>query len=270
MSLTKLLNQNLVAVESNISDKNAVLSAIAEMASKQSVLTQVDKKTVFEGLQAREELGSTGFGKGIAIPHCRISGITDFVLGIVSLPNKVDFDSLDGQPVGLVVFLLAPEEQSNKHIRLLSAISQVLRIPGAVDEITAQKSPELIVESFLKFAQDDVDDKTHESKNLFHVVVTNEDVFHDVLPIFSALNGSIEFVLEAKSIGDYTTKVPLFAGILNDDLLSFCRVIVATVEKRMTNETIRRIESITGPLDSSSDVMLIVQDVVYASGNMDS
>lgn len=269
MSLTRLLDQNLIAIEPALNDKDAVLAAVAELATKHPALKNVKKEAILESLKAREELGTTGFGKGIAIPHCRISGIDDFILGVVTLPNKVDFAALDEQPVSLAVFLIAPEEQCNKHIRLLSAISQVLRIPGAVDDITAQNSPELIRESFLKYADDDISERTHESKNLFHLVVTDEDIFHEILPLFSALQGSIEFVLDAKSANDYVTKVPLFAGLLNDDFLTFRRVIVATVEKRMTNETIRRIESITGSLDNSADVMLIVQDVVFASGNID-
>ncbi len=267
MSLLKLLDTNLISVESSLKRKDELLTKVAELACKSQLLSDIEVSTVLQGLREREELGTTGFGRGIAIPHCRLSGIEEFILGIIIAPNKVDFDSLDEQPVSMAIFLIAPEEQSQRHIRLLSAISQVLRIPGAIEEITAQTTPEMISESFLKYVHDDVDLTNHESKNLFHVVINNEDIFHEILPIFSALNGSTEFILDVKSTNDYMAKVPLFAGLLNDDFLSFCRVLVVTVEKRMTNEIIRRVESITGPLDNSSDVKLIVQDVVYASCN---
>lgn len=269
MNLAELLNESCISIERGLADKNAVLQKIAELAQTNPVLSNLDVKQILETLQAREELGSTGFGKSIAIPHCRIPNITDFVLGIIILPDHVDFDSIDSQKIKIAVFVIAPDQQANDHIRLLSTISQVLRIPGAVEEITAQKTPELVRESFLKFVEDDITAKTPESKNLFHVVIQDEDMFHDILPVFSGLNASAEIVIEAKNTSDYLAKVPLFAGLLSDNLRSFCRVIIAVVEKKMTNETIRRIENITGPLDKCPNVMLIVQDIIYTAGSME-
>lgn len=269
MSPNKLLNDKCISIEPGLKTKNEVLARIAELAASTPILKDISDETILQALKSREELGSTGFGKGIAIPHCKIPGISDFVLGIMVLPNLVDFDAIDNEKIKLAVFLIAPEDEPNNHIRMLSAISQVLRIPGATAEISAQKTPAMVMESYLKYADDDVDSKTPESKNLFHVIIENEDLFHEILPVFSGMQASKEIIIEAKNTQDYLAKVPLFAGLLNDNLRSFRRVIIAVVEKKLTNETIRRIEAITGPLDKCQDVMVTIQDIIYTAGSID-
>jgi len=102
------------------------------------------------GLQARESLGSTGVGKGIAIPHCRLKAVKDFVVGAVTVPSGVDFDALDAEKVRLIVFIIAPEVVSNKHVGLLSVISQRLLAPKALEQILEEPTPEGIYESFLR------------------------------------------------------------------------------------------------------------------------
>ena len=80
---------------------------------------------VFESLFAREKLGSTGLGQGIAIPHGRIKGLKAPVGAFVRLANGVPFDAPDGKPVGLIFVLLVPEAANEHHLQLLSELAQM-------------------------------------------------------------------------------------------------------------------------------------------------
>lgn len=75
----------------------------------------------------RERLGSTGVGNGVALPHARIEGLDRVIAGFARLSDAMDFDSVDGRPVDLVVFLLAPSDAAGAHLRALARVSRQLR-----------------------------------------------------------------------------------------------------------------------------------------------
>ena len=86
----------------------------------------VARAKVFDSLFARERLGSTGLGQGVAIPHGRIKGLKEAVAAFVRVAEPVPFDAPDGQPVSLMIFLLVPEQASQQHLDLLSELAQML------------------------------------------------------------------------------------------------------------------------------------------------
>lgn len=268
MNLIETVRAECVATAAEPADKEEVLRAVARLAKLSPVLAEVPEATILQGLQAREALGSTGFGKGIAIPHCRLESIDEFVVGLMSIRDGADFDALDGDKVSLVAFIIAPESDADNHIRMLSAISQTLSIPGAIDELTAQKSPETLRESFLRLTRDDSEDSEHTTMSLFHVLVQDEDRFRDILEILTAAESNSIAVLEAENTRAYLARMPLFAGFWSDSAKGFNRLIVAVVEKRLANETVRRIESVTGSLDTVKGVLVTVQDLIYCSGSI--
>jgi PTS system nitrogen regulatory IIA component len=73
----------------------------------------------------REQLGTTGLGKGIAIPHCRLAQCTKAIGALVSLDSPVDYDSLDGEPVDLVFALIVPEDGDDEHVKALGEIASL-------------------------------------------------------------------------------------------------------------------------------------------------
>ena len=85
----------------------------------------VARSVVFESLFARERLGSTGLGQGVAIPHGRIKGLKEAVGAFVRLAAPVPFDAPDGKPVDLVFFLLVPEQATERHLQILSELAQL-------------------------------------------------------------------------------------------------------------------------------------------------
>ena len=85
----------------------------------------LSKKVVIDSLQAREKLGSTGLGQGIAIPHGRIRGLSEASGAFVRLKTPIPFDSPDGKPVAQVFVLLVPAQATEKHLQLLSELAQM-------------------------------------------------------------------------------------------------------------------------------------------------
>jgi len=104
--------------------KHAVLTELADLFGAAYGLNSIE---VLEGLEQREALGSTGFGRGIAIPHCRSADVKRPTLALLKLETQCDFESADAEPVTLVFGLVSPENAGATHLHALAAISRVLR-----------------------------------------------------------------------------------------------------------------------------------------------
>jgi len=104
--------------------KKKALEQIANLIHRE--VPDLAMQDVFESLVAREKLGSTGFGNGIAIPHCRLKGCTTPVSALMHLDAPIDFDAIDGAPVDLLFVLLVPEAATDAHLELLRQIASML------------------------------------------------------------------------------------------------------------------------------------------------
>lgn len=124
MQLSDILAVNAVRAGLKVSGKKRLLQDIAETAAN---IYALDPNVVLDGLQARELLGPTGVGRGIAIPHARLAGLGGVVGVFVKLDKPVDFESVDRKPVDLVFALLAPEELGVEHLKALARVSRTLR-----------------------------------------------------------------------------------------------------------------------------------------------
>lgn len=268
MKLADVLCIECIAVNAALNNKTEALREVARLAGNSTVLKGISEKEILTGLESRESLGSTGVGKGIAIPHCRLKSVTEFVVGIITIPSGIEFESVDGQKVRLIVFIIAPEVVSGKHVRLLSVISQKLLAPKAVEAILAEQSPEGVYSRFLSGKDEEINGEQKTEKCLIHVFIQNEDLFRDILQILAGVESCSLVVAGVENTGVYLSKMPLFASFWSDEPSDFSRIIIAVVDKNLTNETIRRIESISGDLNKSLDVMVTVQELSYAAGSL--
>lgn len=103
--------------------KKRVLELIGKLVAQH---TNLDPDTIYENLIARERLGSTGFGNGIAIPHSRLPGCDKAIGALLQLENKIDFDALDGEPVDLIFVLLVPQQATEQHLQILKMLAEKL------------------------------------------------------------------------------------------------------------------------------------------------
>jgi nitrogen PTS system EIIA component len=123
MSLVaKLLNEKHVAVDLQVSSKKRLFEQAGLLFENQDGIA---RSVVFESLFARERLGSTGLGQGVAIPHGRIKGLKEAQGALLRLAQPVPFDAPDGHPVTLAFVLLVPEKATEKHLQILSELAQM-------------------------------------------------------------------------------------------------------------------------------------------------
>ena len=269
MNLIDLVREECVSLSAGLEDKEAALKEVARLAKQCDVLADVKEEKIVDALYEREGLGSTGFGGGIAIPHCRLKAAPEFVVGLISVPKGVDFDASDGQKVTLIAFIVGPETEAENHIRLLSTISQALSAHRALDELSTQTSPAALRKDFLKrFQHSDEGPREQTTKSLFHVFVQNEDYFRDILQILTATPDSSTVVVDSENTSEYLARMPLFEGFWRDRPEGISRIVVSVIDKRLANETVRRIESITGSLDKTTGIMVIVQNLAFAAGSI--
>lgn len=104
--------------------KDAILEALA---AQFAAAYRLDAAEVLERLNERESLGSTGFGRGVAIPHARVDGVNRPVAALLKLAEPTDFDAADGMAVDLVFGLVSPEQCGATHLHALAAISRLVR-----------------------------------------------------------------------------------------------------------------------------------------------
>lgn len=122
--LSALLSEGLILdVQSSDSRKQI----LCDMANTMGAALDIDGREIFDAVMERENLGSTGVGEGVAIPHARIDGLEKAVGAFVRLTDGVDFDAIDAKPCDLIFMLLAPHGSGADHLRALAQVSRAFR-----------------------------------------------------------------------------------------------------------------------------------------------
>lgn len=124
--MLEYFNSKLITYIEGNPSKNEALKILVDLIRNNSDVLK-DEKHFYENILAREELGSTGIGQGIAIPHARSEKIEKLVIAVGLLRNKVDFNSPDGEKVKLIVLVGAPKGQNREYLSLVSELMRTFR-----------------------------------------------------------------------------------------------------------------------------------------------
>ena len=138
MELADILSEESVLFCTDIKTKHDVLERLANQAAKETGFTPQE---IFAALNDREALGSTGLGNGIAVPHGRFPGLKSVVAVFMKLTVPVDFDSVDDQPVDLVMMLLAPVGAGADHLKALARVARILRTDSVAETLRRANDP---------------------------------------------------------------------------------------------------------------------------------
>lgn len=122
--LAILLNVDAIALKLPVESKKRALECISELAAK---AYGMDADIIYEHLLARERMGATGLGQGLAIPHCRLDDLLSPIFVIVTLAEPIDYGAQDQQPVDVLWTLLVPSSAQETHLQALAAIAHFLR-----------------------------------------------------------------------------------------------------------------------------------------------
>jgi PTS system nitrogen regulatory IIA component len=125
MDIADFIAADRVALDLRGRDKTQLLQELAKRAAASGAGVPAD--VILAALRSREDLGSTGLGKGFALPHARIDGLPKFFGLFARLARPIDYDAIDGGPVDLVFLLLMPANAGNEHVAALAAVSRRFR-----------------------------------------------------------------------------------------------------------------------------------------------
>lgn len=139
--VSRLLPVNNVLLDLQASSKKRVFEQAGLLFENNYGIARAQ---VFDSLFARERLGSTGLGQGVAIPHGRIKGLKEAIAAFVRLTEPIPFDAPDGRPVNLLVFLLVPEQATQQHLNILSELAQMLSDKSFRESLTTAGEPSTI------------------------------------------------------------------------------------------------------------------------------
>ena len=138
MRLEQILKLEYLNDDLQAKNKTEALAELSEMVIKGPL--KLNKSQIFDVLQQREKLGSTGIGDGVAIPHGKIGNLEELIVAFGRSRNGVAFDSIDGKPVHLFFLLLAPENCTGQHLKALAKISKMLKAGGFRKKLMDAKS----------------------------------------------------------------------------------------------------------------------------------
>jgi PTS system nitrogen regulatory IIA component len=136
-----ILSIDAVDAEMHVANKKSLFQQLGYAASR---LTGFEAKRIVAGLSEREKLGSTGFGSGVAIPHCRLAELPRVFGFFARLATPVDYQAVDRLPVDLVFLLLSPPDAGAEHLKALASVSRVLRDRQTVAKLRGARSKDAI------------------------------------------------------------------------------------------------------------------------------
>jgi PTS system nitrogen regulatory IIA component len=124
MKITEVLNKEAILVDLKANDKKGVLEELSKPVSR---IAGINQQELVRVLMEREQLGSTGIGGGIGIPHGKLKNLDNLVLGFGLSRKGIDFDSMDRRPTHIFFLLVTPENSTGLHLKVLARISRLLK-----------------------------------------------------------------------------------------------------------------------------------------------
>ena len=141
MTLTDLITREAILPSMKVGSKKQALQELSERASRQC---GVPVREIFDVLHQRERLGSTGIGNGIAIPHGKLAKVERIFGVFARIEKPIDFESLDAEPVDLVLLLLAPEKAGADHLKALARAARLLRSQSVTAKLRSTRDAGMI------------------------------------------------------------------------------------------------------------------------------
>jgi len=156
MILQDVLLPEFIKIDMEAEDKDEAFEELVAwycQADKSKTSKQGLHDSILESIKTREAKMSTGIHKGIAVPHGKTDAVEN-MCGVLGISNKgVQYDSLDGEPVYLLFMIIAPMQDSEKHLRLLKHLAELMEIPQFQIELQAQKDPQGAFKVIRKFEE---------------------------------------------------------------------------------------------------------------------
>jgi len=146
MLLRDILTPRRVKVPLTATDKRGIIEELVQLLGSNGDIS--DTEQVLQAILAREQIHSTGIGNGLAVPHCKCAAAKELVMAVGKTAAPVDFDSIDGEGVTLVVMLVSPPEEIGPHIHALARISRLAGVESFRERLSGAASCEEVYRAF--------------------------------------------------------------------------------------------------------------------------
>ena len=267
MSVAKFLDEKSCSIALKAETK---IECIRELSSLMVTKVKgVSYEDLLSVLMEREEMSSTGFENGVAIPHARLSKDIDFTLGVAVSRKGIRFDSIAGKLTHLFFVLIGPENKPQKYLRYLAQLSRLGLNRIARDEIiNAPTSASLksLVASYIipKNSRNSVEEK----KKLLVIILYEPEFLESIATVFLEHGVEGATVIGSKGFSSVLTNVSLFGDFLNflGENSSESRTIMSVVSEEKLDSIIRALEEVGGDLMENRKATVLVLDVLYSKG----
>ena len=147
MKISSFISENDILIGVGENDRNKALKKLIRLLVKNKKVKPELEKKIFSKIVAREKLGSTAIGQGVAIPHIRLNALRKIrlAIGVCNSKKGIDFESLDGEPVHLIFLLISPASQEGLHLKILATISRFLRDKYFLESVKSSTSPRQVL-----------------------------------------------------------------------------------------------------------------------------
>ncbi len=268
--ITPLIKETRTRLGAHPKDKDDVLKMAASLLAADQGAVGIPEEEILKLLVKREELGSTGIGEGIAIPHATIPGASEITIALITIPEGINFNSIDRKPVRAVFAMCAPPDKRADHVRNLAELSRLVKNPGFLKALTGASSFEEVLRALGADGPAEEPQIQTTRKSLLWAVVQKPEFLEPLLEVLTGMTSAEAVVFDAHGSGRYLQALPLFASFWSgEERRTAAKVVMAVINRHDGNEIVRRISSsITDPAREEG-LLLALQELSLVTGNLE-
>jgi len=269
MGILEALKEQACSLSLSAKSKGECLKELGGLIA--SAAPGLEAGDAFRLLDQRESEGSTALTDGVAIPHARIEGLGDFVLGIAISKKGVRFESPDNKKTHIFFVLIGPEEKPQDYLELLALISRVAKSVRARRDLRNARTVNALKEAFLQNSGLAPVKERKGKLKLFTIVLFEKQHMDDISQLFLERGIRGASVTDSSGVQDVLSRVPLFANFLDflGERRATSKTISTIVEESEIPALVEGIEEIIGDLDTHTGAYLYAVDVDFLKGSLE-
>jgi fructose PTS system EIIA component len=152
MLLLNSLKKSNIIINAKSKNRWDLIEEIIDRAVKNKDILFANKKNINNALIEREKSMSTGIGNGVAIPHCTTTTISETLILMAISKNDIDFDSIDNNPVRIIILLIVPKNKLSQHIKILANIAKIMSDSNLREKLLSIKTPEALIKALKSYS----------------------------------------------------------------------------------------------------------------------
>ncbi len=268
--IAKLLNESRTLLGAAPKDKDGVLRLAADLLAADQGDVGIAPDDIYKLLAEREELGSTGIGGGIAIPHATLPGASEITIALITIPDGVDFESLDKKPVKAVFAMTAPQDQRSAHVRNLAELSRLAKDSNFLPALVAASKFAHVRKVLSLDETGKAEEVKTKAKTMLLAFVQKHDYLEPLLEVLAGFSESESVVLEANGAGRYLRSMPLFSMFwTEEDRKAETKVVMTIIDRHASNEALRRITANVGDPAREQGLVVALQELSLVTGGLE-